>query len=573
MKKNLHLSAAVASVRDGPQGSGSGRSRGFIGNLYAGAESSSERPNRAEDREGHPGFADRVERRGLAGRDVHLELLAYVSRALEHVEHNEDYSGGGVVPLIAAYLVWSRREGAGPDADAPCWWGLAVLLIAQAVRYVGVLYAYSSLEHCSLFLCVGGMVLLVLGPAYTKRLKWVLLFLVLMFPLPHRVHDGLALPLQDLATSSALFGLELLGVLVARQGNVLRVGDQTVIAVAEACNGLRMLMAFVVVASTFAFVVRRPIWQKAVLVVSSIPIAILSNTIRLVVTALLFRAASSAATATMFHDVAGIAMMPVAVAAFVGLLIIMRWLFADAGKLPAPVVKAGSDGLHSLARVPRPWLRRWPCWHLPDWGTGSWPGRSMRLGGVRATRAASCVVACSDRLMGGTGHPAGRGDAPHRGRGRFCQPRVPRRGLWPGRRGVRRLHRPATQSHRPSSRFVLSGPRIRRGGLPGNGDSPQKFRDRAGPVVRIHSSGTGRFPQIVLATYAINGQWVNDTGSANAYNVRGPVSLCANWPMSREFKSQQTLQGIAPRTWQHCPVSQRGSSRSPEPATSVTICS
>lgn len=244
-------------------------------------------------------------------------------------ERNPDYSGGRVVPLIAAYLAWADRRELGRLPVRTCWWGLAVLLAAQALRFWGVLYAYGALEHCSILLSITGMALLVLGRTLTWRLKWVLLFLALMFPAPGRVHQALALPLQDFATSSALFGLELLGVLVAREGNVLRLGDHTSIAVAEACSGLRMLTAFVVVAASLAFLVHRPAWQKGVLVLSSLPVAILSNTLRLIVTALLYLAIGSETAEAFFHDFAGVAMMPIAVGASLGLLTLMKWLSTE----------------------------------------------------------------------------------------------------------------------------------------------------------------------------------------------------------------------------------------------------
>jgi exosortase len=240
--------------------------------------------------------------------------------------YNEDYSGGRIVPLIAVYLVWSDRKALTGTPIRTCWWGLVVLVAAQMLRIAGVLLSYGSLEQYSVVFSIFGIVLLVLGKPVTVRLKWVLVFLLLMIPLPRRVHDEVALPLQSLATSSAVLGLEMLGVLVSREGNVLWLNDKTSIAVAEACSGLRMLTAFVVVSATLAFIVRRPAWQKGALVLSSIPVAILANTLRVVATALLYDRTNGEVARWFFHDLAGIIMMPIAVAASIGLLSLMRWL-------------------------------------------------------------------------------------------------------------------------------------------------------------------------------------------------------------------------------------------------------
>jgi len=88
--------------------------------------------------------------------------------------------------------------------------------------------------------------------------------------------------------------------------------ETTPIAVAEACSGLRMLMAFVIVAAFVAYMVKRPRAQKAVLLVSSIPVAVACNILRLCVTAVLFVLVGSEVGQKFFHDFAGLVMMPAA---------------------------------------------------------------------------------------------------------------------------------------------------------------------------------------------------------------------------------------------------------------------
>lgn len=253
----------------------------------------------------------------------------------EFWDKNEDYSGGKFVPLIAIYLAWSDRNALRRLPLRTCWWGLAIVVGAQVLRLYALLFAFGSIERFSLILSVIGLILLLVGREITWQAKWVLVFLLLMIPVPMRIHNTLALPLQNLATASAAFGLELLGILVVREGNVLRLSEQTTIAVAEACSGLRMLTAFIVVAAVLAFIVRRPVWQKALLVASSIPVAIFANTLRLVATALLYEMASSDLAEHFFHDFAGITMMPVAIGASLALLALMKWVSSS----PEPGVK------------------------------------------------------------------------------------------------------------------------------------------------------------------------------------------------------------------------------------------
>lgn len=247
------------------------------------------------------------------------ELAAFWNR-------NPDYSVGALVPLIAVWLVWSDRKALGvlPIRVSPA--GLGVLLTAQVARFLGVYGMYGSLERYSLWLSAVGVVWGVFGAAIVRRLTWVLAFLLLLVPLPNRVHDAVSIPLQEFATASAVFGLEALGFLVAREGNVIHLSRDTTLNIAEACSGLRMLTAFVVVASVLAFLVRRPPWQKTLLVASSILVAILANSARVVTTGVLYEVAGGKVAERFFHDFAGVTMMPLAVLVLLGELHLLRWI-------------------------------------------------------------------------------------------------------------------------------------------------------------------------------------------------------------------------------------------------------
>jgi len=246
---------------------------------------------------------------------------------------DDDYSVGQLVPLAALYLLWHDRKKLAQCRMAPAWSGIAVILLAQIVRVIGFAEMYESIERYALVLTIVGVVLLVAGWQVSRQLVWILLFLFLMVPLPGRVHNMIAGPLQNLATAGAVMTLELLGIMVSQEGNVMVLNDNVPVAVAEACSGLRMLTAFIVVASVLAYIVKRPWWQKAVLVVSSIPVAIICNLIRLVVTAILFLVTSSQVAERFFHDFAGWTMMPLAVFMLLGeMWILSRLVTEDPGE-------------------------------------------------------------------------------------------------------------------------------------------------------------------------------------------------------------------------------------------------
>ncbi|RJP40396.1 MAG: exosortase/archaeosortase family protein [Phycisphaerales bacterium] len=249
-----------------------------------------------------------------------------VCRLAREWRSNDDYSVGMLVPPAALYVLWLKRRSLERSRLRPFWGGLAVLALAEFARWYGLTRLFESAERYALALTVFALVLMVAGIDFVRRSLWVWAFLLLMVPLPGRVHNTIADPLQSFATSGAVFTLELLGITVERSGNTMVLNGDTPMAVAEACSGLRMLTAFVVVSSLFAFVVHRPTWHKATIVISSVPIAIACNVLRLVATAMLFLWASSATAEKFFHDFAGLVMMPAAFLMLMGELWILRRL-------------------------------------------------------------------------------------------------------------------------------------------------------------------------------------------------------------------------------------------------------
>lgn len=231
----------------------------------------------------------------------------------EEWQSNDDYSAGQLVPLIVLFLLWRERKKLRKCTLKPCWWAIAPLILAYTARFLGFLFMYESAERYSLILATASLVLMVAGWRFFLTVSWIIMFLFLMVPLPGRVHNLISGPLQNMATTGSVFLLEAFGVTVGQQGNVVMLNETTPMAVAEACSGLRMLTAFVIVAAFMAYMVKRSRLKKAVLLFSSIPVAVMCNILRLCVTAVLFMLTSTEIAEKFFHDFAGLVMMPVAV--------------------------------------------------------------------------------------------------------------------------------------------------------------------------------------------------------------------------------------------------------------------
>ena len=247
-------------------------------------------------------------------------------------QRSDEYSSGLLVPFLALYILWSRRHhDIAQCRIRPCVWGLFAFLAAQGVRLFGLFFMYGSAERLSIVLSIAALVLLLFGWQLFRKVSTVLLFLCLMLPWPNQVQAAVALPLQQWATSSAVFSLEMMGCDVVQEGNVIHIGQATV-AVAEACNGLRMITAFFVIGALVVMLVKRTWWEKLIILASGLPIALLCNSARLTITALAFTVLSGEHWERIFHNFGGYAMMPLAIAAVVTEL----WFLA---KLTVPLTR------------------------------------------------------------------------------------------------------------------------------------------------------------------------------------------------------------------------------------------
>lgn len=233
--------------------------------------------------------------------------------------HDPQYSHGYFVPLFSVYLLWHWKQLA--KTGTPNGWGAALLLAAVLLRLAGAMFYNDWLDAISLLPLIAAVVLL-LGGWPALRWSWPAIgFLIFMIPLPYRLEHGLAYPLQRVATLTATYTLQTLGFPTFAEGNVIHV-NQARIGVVEACSGLGMLLLFFALATGVALLTRRSFLDRMLIVASAAPIAVLANVVRITVTAFLHVVAGSRWADLVFHDLAGLLMMPLAL----GMLGIELWL-------------------------------------------------------------------------------------------------------------------------------------------------------------------------------------------------------------------------------------------------------
>ncbi len=275
------------------------------------------------------------------------------------------WSHGFLIPLFSLYFINRRRneilslEYAGdplvdllhkgrparllPGQTRANYLGLLLLLVLLAFYIFNVVSpaGYAYLRPLSMIAAVGAVVLL-LGGWRLVRYTWLpIVFLVFAVPLPRRYYVGLTMPMRQISAVVATAVLNMVHDLEATaSGVVIEVvykGQrlEPALDVAEACSGMRLLMAFLALGVAMAYLHERPPWQRVILLLSTVPIAMFCNMVRVTVTGLLYVLVGQEYTQGVYHDLLGLAMLPLAFGLYGLLAWFMSSLFVEEGEAVA----------------------------------------------------------------------------------------------------------------------------------------------------------------------------------------------------------------------------------------------
>ncbi|MBW2399306.1 MAG: exosortase, partial [Deltaproteobacteria bacterium] len=249
---------------------------------------------------------------------VFAPILYYM---ILHWKADANYSHGFLVAPLALYFAWERLPQLKRAPIDPTWWGVVPLLAGALFLMLGRLGVELMSMRIAFVLTLIGILLLTLGRSPSRILAFPLLFLFLMVPLPQSLVNVIAFPLQLSAANLAVASLHTLGIPALLEGNIIHLAD-TQLFVAEACSGLRSLMALGTLGVVFAYFFRKNPIERVVLIASTIPIAILVNAFRVALTGYLTHRYGSAAAEGAIHQLEGFFTFGLAFA----LLLIEAWL-------------------------------------------------------------------------------------------------------------------------------------------------------------------------------------------------------------------------------------------------------
>ena len=193
-------------------------------------------------------------------------------------------SHGFAIPLIAAYLIWRRRDQIAGELFGSSPLGLPLAVLGLSMQVVGTLGGEPFLARLSLPITLLGTVLFLGGPGVTRHLWMGIAYLTFMVPLPFVILKPLTYQSQLFDATVTAQVLPWLGVPVLRDGIFLHLANMT-LEVAPDCSSVPTIAALVALGGAYAQLAPRPTWVRVVLILLAAPLGLSANIVRIILTA------------------------------------------------------------------------------------------------------------------------------------------------------------------------------------------------------------------------------------------------------------------------------------------------
>ena len=191
------------------------------------------------------------------------------------------YSHGILIPFVTAFLIWQKRDVLKKIKPETSPWGLRLFFLGIAIHLLSALFRVYFSSGFSLIIVLFGLTLHFYGSKAFKEVFFPISFLAFMIPLPMLVITNLSFRLKIFATQIAVGALNNMGLFCVQHGSTI-VMRHAYVVVEDACSGLRSLITLMALGSLFAYWMKSSFLKKAILFVSTIPIAVITNVGRII---------------------------------------------------------------------------------------------------------------------------------------------------------------------------------------------------------------------------------------------------------------------------------------------------
>ncbi len=204
-----------------------------------------------------------------------------------------DWSHTYFVPLITLYLLWVRRAeltALKPEVFWPGVLPIVVGIMCYALFQLDGARNSHMLRGFSMLLCLFGLILLLLGPRVARTMILPISYLVFGVTLAESLMSEITVPLRAIAAEGGFALLTFVGVQAELKGSTIDIYNNGAVCpldIAEACSGMRMLIAFVALGAAIALIGGKSWWQRILLLMAAIPVALLMNVVRVAALGLL----------------------------------------------------------------------------------------------------------------------------------------------------------------------------------------------------------------------------------------------------------------------------------------------
>jgi len=297
------------------------------------------------------------------------------------------------IPVVGLYYLYIHREELLKTPVQPNWAGLGVVLLGIAMLVYGIYPGQNQFfQGVAMVVALFGIVLLLCGWQIMTIAWFPIAYLVCAIPWPPLVYSYIASPLQTLAAKVAVLVLKFTGVNAFRTGTQINMGGITeplrTLNVAEACAGLRSLMTFITVGAAVAFLSQRPLWQKIIITISAVPIAIFCNVMRVAGQGLLDHYVSRQLSESFAHQFVGLVML---IPAFF-LILLVGWILDHVFIEEAEIRTSDAKNLAAARKVQQSAVAELPRRSLtPAVAAAALPVAKPPLDGARDRQAPSKV--------------------------------------------------------------------------------------------------------------------------------------------------------------------------------------
>ena len=214
------------------------------------------------------------------------------------------YTHGFLIPFITGFLIWLRWEDLRKTPQKRSRWGVPLIVSGMVIHVISSFFRVYFSSALSMLIVLSGLILYFYGKKIYHKVLFPVLFLFFMMPAPLIVITNISFKMKILAAEIAREVLTNMGFVALREGSIIKM-QHVYVVVDDICSGLRSLISLTALGSLFAYWMDAPLWKRAIVFASTVPIAIITNVLRIILLSVIAEIWGPQYTLGFIHDLSG----------------------------------------------------------------------------------------------------------------------------------------------------------------------------------------------------------------------------------------------------------------------------